>query len=29
VTGAAYARHPSHGGAAEFRAALERLVTRR
>jgi uracil-DNA glycosylase len=25
-TGAPYVRHPSHGGAAEFRAALERLL---
>jgi uracil-DNA glycosylase len=26
VTGAPYVRHPSHGGAAEFRAALARLT---
>jgi uracil-DNA glycosylase len=26
ATGAPYVRHPSHGGAVEFRSALERLV---
>jgi uracil-DNA glycosylase len=26
ATGAPYVRHPSHGGAVEFRAALERLL---
>src|SRR5690348_12554480 len=26
ATGAPYVRHPSHGGAAEFRAGLERLL---
>lgn len=26
ATGAPYLRHPSHGGAVEFRSALERLV---
>jgi uracil-DNA glycosylase len=26
ATGAPYVRHPSHGGASEFRAALERLL---
>ena len=26
ATGAPYVRHPSHGGALEFRSALERLL---
>jgi hypothetical protein len=26
VTGAPYVRHPSHGGAAAFRAGLRRLL---
>jgi uracil-DNA glycosylase len=29
VLGAPYVRHPSHGGAADFRAGLATLVTRR